>query len=122
MSPRFEIYQKKKKKRISKIAIWGPQNNYYFSLRVLHLFHDKTCIAKTKTQTKQKVGVGGRGSVKSGFYQAALRAPIKRCREFVWMSNCNCQYLFQIIIFRFKWFCICLSICQNTCKLGTNFS
>lgn len=59
------------KKRISKIAIWGPQSNHYFSLRALHFFHDNTCIAKTKTQTEQKV-VGGGGSMKSGFSQPAL--------------------------------------------------
>lgn len=45
-------------KRISKIAIWGPQNNYYSSLRALQSFHEKTCIAKTKN-TKQNKWEGG---------------------------------------------------------------
>lgn len=55
-----DVRYTEKKKRIAEIAIWGSQNNYYFSLRALHLFHDKTCIAKTTIKIKQ-MGGGGRG-------------------------------------------------------------
>lgn len=33
-----------------KIPSWGLKNNYYFSLRALHLFPEETCIAETKTE------------------------------------------------------------------------
>lgn len=83
------------KKIFQKLAIWGPWNNYYFSLGALHLFHGKTCIAKTKTQAKQKaVGCGHLWKV------VFLKQPCESPLGGVW-NSCGCQIVIASIFF--KW-------------------